>query len=67
MDAIIFLKAIGNLVFAAILFLAIFITAGFSILLNLLKEFSIAQFTKRSFGIKRRLTSLTFSKKEDFA
>ena len=67
MDAILFLKAIGNLLFAAILFLAIFITAGCSIVLNLLKEFSIAQLTKRSCSIRRRWTSLIFSKKEDFA
>ncbi|SKB43926.1 hypothetical protein SAMN05660293_00170 [Dyadobacter psychrophilus] len=54
MDAIIFLKAIGNLLFAAILFLAIFITAGFSIVLNLLKEFSLAQLNKRTFSFKRK-------------
>lgn len=54
MDVIIFLKAIGNLLFAAILFLAVFITAGFSIVLNLLKEFRFAQLTRRSFSFRRK-------------
>lgn len=54
MDAILFLKAIGNLVFAAILFLAIFITAGFSVVINLLKQFSVAQLNKRNFSFRRK-------------
>ncbi|MCF2487964.1 hypothetical protein [Dyadobacter sp. CY347] len=54
MDVIIFLKAIGNLVFAAILFLAVFITAGFSIVLNLLKQFKPVQLARRNFSFRRR-------------
>ncbi|WP_171037982.1 hypothetical protein [Dyadobacter luticola] len=37
MDVIIFLKAISNLLFAAILFLAVAITSAFSIVLYLVK------------------------------
>jgi hypothetical protein len=38
MDAILFFKAIGNLVFAAILFMAVIITATFSVLFHIVKE-----------------------------
>ncbi|WP_157486647.1 hypothetical protein [Dyadobacter alkalitolerans] len=54
MDFIIFLKAIGNLVFAVILFLAIFITAGFSAVLNLLKQFGHAQLSRRNISFRRK-------------
>jgi hypothetical protein len=37
MDLIIFFKAIGNLLFAAILFLAVLITSAFSMLVYLFK------------------------------
>jgi hypothetical protein len=46
MDVIIFLKAVGNLLFAVILFMAVLITSTFSVLVYILKGFKPA-FTGR--------------------
>jgi hypothetical protein len=53
MDAIIFLKAIGNLLFTAILFLAVMVTFAFSTLSYLLRGFVPAISNVRSMMLNR--------------
>lgn len=53
MDAIIFLKAIGNLLFTAILFLAVLVTFAFSMLSYLLRGFVPALSNLRSLMLTR--------------
>jgi len=47
MDLIIFFKAVGNLLFAAILFMAIAISSLLSVLLYLMKGFTPILFNKK--------------------
>lgn len=47
MDLIIFFKAVGNLLFAAILFLAIAITSVLSVLLYIMKGFTPSLINKK--------------------
>ena len=54
MDVIIFMKAIGNLLFAAILFLAIIITAGFSAVLHIVKDIIPLSQVRKPFLFKRK-------------
>ncbi|WP_084165783.1 hypothetical protein [Dyadobacter crusticola] len=53
MDAIIFLKAIGNLLFTAILFLAVMVTFAFSMLSYILRGFGPALSSLRSMMLTR--------------
>ncbi|WP_171036437.1 hypothetical protein [Dyadobacter sediminis] len=53
MDVIIFLKAVGNLLFAAILLMAVLITSTFSILVYLVKGFKPALIGKTQLFFNR--------------
>ena len=53
MDAIIFLKAIGNLLFTAILFLAVLVTFAFSMLSYILRGFVPALSNLRTLMLTR--------------
>ncbi|MEO6284213.1 MAG: hypothetical protein ABIN80_01840 [Dyadobacter sp.] len=54
MDIIIFFKAIGNLLFAAILFLAVLITSAFSALVYLLKGIRPALHYRKALLFRRK-------------
>lgn len=56
MDVIIFLKAVGNLLFACILLMAVLITSTFSILVYILRGFKPALIGKKQlfFGRNKR-------------
>lgn len=54
MDIIIFFKAIGNLLFAAILFLAVLITSAFSVLMYLFKGLGPALHYRKGLLFRRR-------------
>jgi len=57
MDLIIFFKAIGNLLFAAILMLAIVITSLFSIFYYMMKELTPAIMHKKEILFRKMLRS----------
>jgi hypothetical protein len=48
------MKAIGNLLFAAILFLAVFFTAGLSAVLHIFKDIIPLQMTRKPFIFRRK-------------
>ncbi|WAC09286.1 hypothetical protein [Dyadobacter pollutisoli] len=54
MDIIIFFKAIGNLLFAAILFLAVLITSAFSVLIYLFKGLGPALHYRKGLLFRRK-------------
>lgn len=60
MDIVIFLKAIGNLLFTAILFFAVLVTSAFSILTYLLKGMAPAVNNFRTLLLNRSEDSPRF-------
>jgi len=54
MDILILVKATGSIIFAVILFLAVFLAAGFSTMLHMLKFIKPLQFARKTLIFKRK-------------